>query len=119
MSELKAGRELDKAIAEKVFGYTVKNENGYGIYEPGFVGSEPITYVRPVPAYSTDANACALVKTKMMELGYEITINYYPGKPRWRTSLFSPHKDLLDSWADGGTEVESFCLAALKATEGK
>ena len=101
MSELKAGRKLDAKIHWVLFGRAE--------HRP----------LEETPAYSTDANACALVKTKMMELGYEITINYYPGKPRWRTSLFSPHKDLLDSWADGGTEVESFCLAALKATEGK
>ena len=104
-NDLKTGRELDIEVAQKVFGF----------FDFMFV-----------PAYSTDANTCALVKAKIMELGeYRLSIELERGQcsvsiwKRYHASMPEQDKFYCVSHEVGATECEAVCLAALKAGEVK
>lgn len=140
---MKAGRELDALVAEKVMGHRVTEEpfdGGQGITGTSlFEHTEPGDY-KALPHYSTDIAAAWDVAVKM-DLGVAPVEVYIgegePGGPR-RTvyaafvlggALTISDDDLLDGnprlwlgeidgpWTVADTAPLAICLAALKAVE--
>lgn len=97
MSELKAGRELDALVAEKVMGWTHVT-NGYGV-PPLHPNSKPTARAAgTIPNYSTDFAASMEVVKRIQREGHPWTF----------TGLFHEHADI-------DKLPEAICLAALKS----
>ena len=112
---MKAGRELDALVAEKVMGHSVLVLEGHPfIYHPE-------GYQQAVPKYSTDVADAWEMVDKLSKDGYFMHI--YGHDARWSVGYISP--SLSRRWNKEKVEIEglcksesaplSICLAALKA----
>ncbi len=118
---LKAGRELDRMVAQRVFGQELDPEN---------MMLRPADYPWTVPAYSTDIAAAWTVVEKLA--------GYVSGRERpwWSVAVFHPKpeqvmcvvyvcppgyliSDTEEKVANvvANTAPEAICLAALKALQ--
>jgi hypothetical protein len=110
--ELKAGRELDALVAEKVMGVGVEWWNGEPLYvvtQDGHISSHHLA------EYSTDIAAAWEVAEKLRADGLEISVHnswpYNDGR-RWCCDIMAHGK-----WDNAKAETAplAICLAALKA----
>lgn len=113
MSELKAGRELDALVAEKVMGWRpmqggVSMEIGEkdDLWEDGsrkWYGKDgdprPMRLL-PSPKFSTDIAAAWLVVEKLIARGDEFTLERISLDKVWRAKVYPFTKD--KGWAGGG-----------------
>lgn len=98
---LKAGRELDALVAEKVMGLDVR-QGGYA----GGIGQ----HLRP---YSRDIGAAWEVVEKLEGKGFSYHIE--TGEPGMVDAFFDTDVDSPIFWAAAKTAPHAICLAALKA----
>lgn len=107
------GRDLDKLIAEKVFGRKTKvvfNDWHYEVPSQK-CGSDIIGYV-PVPRYSIHM-ACAMdVATKVNQLGYSVGL-FIATESGFRARLANG-SEVSEATSDENL-AHAICLAALKA----
>ena len=140
MSEL-SGRELDAAVAEKVMGLDVKmceylhsqsrwiDGKGTSVQSPS-----PCSWVNPgmwhpIPAYSTDLNACREAELKAVEMfgwdAYAEALGQYADFDKTVLDLDPTVK--MNKWRCASELARAFCLATaeqrcraiLKAHEGR
>ena len=111
---MKAGRELDALIAEKVMGdnavyYPESDMACYTDFIPG------CDILRLVPPYSTQIADAWLVVEKMKDSGYCVELFY--DMVAWSVSFMHIDRDEKHG-ADWRNSIETqICLAALKAVE--
>lgn len=100
---LKAGRELDKLIAEKVMGWNF-SDAAQAWYPPNL---HPLSNVlgHAIPSYSTDIVAAWKVVERLIKDGHACDVLYDHG--------WSCHSDLRGRREYGETAPHAICLAAL------
>lgn len=108
---MKAGRELDALIAEKVFGLKIEWEH-YAAGSRPMVIEEDVRGNKMAPHYSTQIADAWLVVEKMKTNNYCFTL-YDAYDPEW-AALFSP-RDAELNLAEAATAPLAICLSALKA----
>ena len=136
---MKAGRELDALVAEKVMGWHHIEKEGYH-WMQGRLPGQPANFVpTPVRPYSTDIAAAWVVLEKLVEDGCQVQLSahqkpflywceiYRAKHPSWLdpkaksidTSKRKRHgKDDFKVWASYVKSMPlAICLAALKLTE--
>ena len=113
---MKAGRELDAAVAEEVMGLrdvkTVPLKYQGKARQPGLChGPQHDT----VPHYSTDIEAAWEVVERVVNLGWLPTLGrgWSCGRGAWCFEIVKGKDDLERAMADSAPEA--ICLAALKA----
>lgn len=110
---MKAGRELDARIAEKIFELKWTNNLGKAIDNPTeFYSKSTLRY------YGTQVADAWLVLEKIEELGWEWLMrknNAVLWRPEWVTSNLYKARACIE--ATGETNSHAICLAALKAVE--
>ena len=100
---LKAGRELDALVAEKVMGLPGAAVGGW--YNPNLLDGPP--------PYSTDIAAAWEVVEKLLELGWHVDI-----EDGWCVIVYGGRDGKADSEMEvGETAPEAICLAALEAVK--
>ncbi len=114
---MKAGRELDALVAEKVMGIELTiTSQGHPYFRDGTLLRVPIAH------YSTDIAAAWQVVEKMRDLGYWCQMRNefeaHDGPDCW--AGFTPHSTTgwngrPDHWTQAETLPLAICLAALKA----
>lgn len=123
--ELKAGRELDRMIVEKIFGldpWTARrglHPDGDIEYHWGYPLGHDVA-----PNYSTDIAAAWQVIEHLRSQGYQFHINSLAESNNISVLISNPDKHSLGDMADFTVwEHESLplaiCLAALKAVESR
>ena len=113
---MRAGRELDALVAEKVMGMVDNRPSGrsgemWGImdwYAPG----EPV-WVGDFPLYSTDISAAWEVVEKMREKGFYLDTNNRQPEGYW--CEFADEGYEVGGQAFGESEPHAICLASLRA----
>ena len=113
---MKAGRELDALIAEKVFGLKIEWEH-YAAGSRPMVNEEDMSLYM-VPRYSTQIADAWLVHKEMIGRLFSVRRRYYKALQR---IVSEPLTYRTVAWPDVMTflEPEHFCLAALEAMENK
>lgn len=120
MSEMKAGRELDALVAERVMGWTdVKLAKRP---ELGVLGRHPVRHAQEiVPHYSTDiAAAMAVVEELRSWIFWVQRVEAPLGQVRYSARVYTRDKDVPYYFgayydATANTAPLAICLAALKA----
>jgi hypothetical protein len=110
---LKAERELDALVAEKVMGIAVEVIDGEPIamFRPGYDYE-----LGPVKPYSTDiAAAWELVETLSFPLSFELSRNHKMGGRIVYVALIIDVENATKWWADSSTAPHAIALAFLKA----
>lgn len=97
-------RELDALIAEHLFNAEFSPNRTYICVSAD--GWEPL------PCYSTDPAACALVKAELREREWILQITIYPDEVK--ASIEEENWKIL-GFAEAATEERAVCLAVLKA----
>ncbi len=119
MTDMKAGRELDALVAEKVFGINVvksEHKNGYAYYTDGepdwdWIRFEGSSLQNAIPMYSTDISDAWKVIEKL-SFTVELTTNNPYGPTTDETEwLVTFHAEFE---AHGCSAAHAICLAALK-----
>lgn len=121
---MKPGVELDKLVAEKVFGRKVVKtvwgkDKQYSCYSLGapewdWIRDEGDTLMNPVPEYSTDIKAAWEVMAKFPE-GANLVRRYENGEG-WVCELTRDGERYVAE--HGNTAEHAICLAALEAIKG-
>lgn len=106
MSELKAGRDLDALIAEKVMGWTRIPKERETLWQSPTAGSWPVTLAR-IPKYSTDIAAAWKV------------VNALGGHFILRRQLSEWFVTINGEMAWAETAPLAICRAGIAATEAK
>lgn len=106
---LRAGPELDKEMATRIFKLVVvydSDQNQHVIRE------RDKTKVQ-IPPYSTDTDQAYLVVKKFKSKGYEVRMGYNISDDRvaWTTSIHKPNEYYHSP--ESSTLAESICLAAI------
>jgi hypothetical protein len=107
---MKAGRELDALVAEKVMGL------------PPVYGPTGIKWDGPIPAYSTDIAAAWEVVERIKGSQPESTFSIEWIGTQWRVDFVYQNYDWYNEGDQADTAPHAICLAALKAvgyTEAK
>ena len=126
---MKAGRELDALIAEKVMGWAATHEDELYIWFNDGVPGPPkrfcsdIDYYRENPFFwspSTQIADAWLVVEKLREMGAWISLGAKDGAFNWdfRGIIREEQDDERRFIAHAATAPLAICLAALKAVEG-
>ena len=112
LSEMKAGRELDALVAEKVMGLSKggTDVNGVFVYLDHIEGG----IWTAVPNYSTDIAAAWEVLCKMGEIGFGHLIELSPQKLH-NVGFKNIKTGIFYSSMQSKTTSHGICLAALKA----
>lgn len=118
-------KELDKIIAEKIFGWTDIEESksmmpGYGDFlqgvKPGEVASQTGYKPKfPVPKYSSDIAAAWEVVDTLRQRGITALILLCPDPPLFRVDLRFHLEMDSTGCVTSDTAPHAICLAALKA----
>ena len=114
---MKAGRELDALVAEKVFGQKLfRGAVVYGNWSPQDDGYDG--YVCDVPRYSTDI-AAAWKVVEQLETGTDddlpMLIHLFQDCDRWKCCVHLQYDHILMATAWEDTAPLAICIAALKA----
>jgi hypothetical protein len=107
---MKAGRELDALVAEKVMGIVATTTASAN--HPWLVEGTPLKV--PVPPFSTDIARAWQVVEKMHATGFEVSVNTMQD---WieKCECIVSKGVLLSVSANAPTAPLAICLAALKA----
>ena len=110
---MKAGRELDALVAEKVMG--MKLDAAAGWNHPSLVQGTPLKIIPP--KYSTDIAAAWQVVQNLRERGWYFDIGDKPSDYEDMASprVWSAFVDRVIFGADADTPMEAICLVALKS----
>src|SRR5688500_14998111 len=125
-----SGRELSKAVAEKVFGiskiFTPADCASGSMYfgpsrEYAYIpsGKSPRTHMidaKPVPYFSESIEAAMQIVEKMREQGWSFACTLYEGKLPYASFCKGTVKSSRNAEAD--SLPTAICLAALAAIEG-
>ncbi len=132
---MKEGREMDAAIAERIFGWQWFNhpEKSIRYFRPEAVfrygaiaEGDLIEYTDQLPHYSTDISAAWLVVERLISFGYPtITVSFSKGHQGYIATVWRNETDpeyeagrYLASVMDERLSAPlAICLAALKALE--
>ncbi len=120
-------RELDKEIAEKIFGHEVvltktKRHEYYTIGKPDWYDEYgEMKLVNPLPNYSSDISNAWEVVEKFRDQGLQFELRVSPGT-LWivwvaRLSMIPFQEDELLAEAKGESAPLAICLAALKTVD--
>lgn len=116
MDELKAGRELDALIAEKVMGWH-KLFGGNGIYYQNPLSAKAIV----PPRFSADISAAWQVVERLEELGYwtqlrtPVSLEHVGNGGYWCGFTLHGCNGRPDHWTSATSQPLAICLAALRA----
>lgn len=110
---MKAGRELDALVAEKVMGWTIVTESEFGLCWkiPLAGGGFEFQSDESAPHYSTDVVAAIQLVERLAETqGFFLGKHGTPGRPPWCCRF-----GVEPSVTEGETAPFVICVAALKA----
>jgi hypothetical protein len=107
---MKAGRELDALVAEKVIGWTNLIGSSYDV---NFGGRPPGGKWDIVPHYSTSIADAWLVVEKLKTLTADGDIHIECLHGEW--SVSTCHEEAWKGWSRADTAPLAICLAALEA----
>jgi hypothetical protein len=106
MNEIPVGPELDRAVAERVMGFTPLLHDFGSAWE-----GDDNEICESIPPYSTSIAAAWLVVEKMATLGHRLCLLQVRDRLRWHAD-FLREREYMGS---GQTAPEAICRAALAA----
>jgi hypothetical protein len=115
---MKAGRDLDALVAEKVMGLEPKQPDNVGyrrdtwVYAINDYDDNGPVYVVDCPEFSEDTSAAWSVLERMRELGWYASLETGRGQDKCTLTRLGGDSERL---ATGETLPLAICLAALKA----
>jgi hypothetical protein len=118
---MKAGRELDAQVAEKVMGLQVvrNKKGGWSIGEPDYYDDAGISCLfNPLPEYSTDIAAAWKVVEHLMQTGHTLNLDCWVRSDIYVGPMFEAtigRAGIVQGVAGSNEAPLAICLAALKA----